>query len=44
MSNRLKYVLSALKGGKRDVSTALDRAREMLKSDTRRALKKAVKK
>ena len=44
MSNRLKYALSALKGGKRDVSTALDRAREMLKSDTRRALKKAVNK
>jgi hypothetical protein len=44
MSNRLKYVLSALKGGKRDVSTALDRAREMLMSDTRRALKKAVRK
>lgn len=44
MSNRLNYILSALKGGKRDVSTALDRARAMLMSDTRRALKKAVQK
>jgi hypothetical protein len=44
MRNDLKYILSALQGGKRDVSTALDRAREMLMSDTRRALKKAVRK
>jgi hypothetical protein len=44
MSNRLKYVMSALKGGKRDVNTALERAREMLMSDTRRALKRAVRK
>lgn len=44
LSNRLNYIISSLRGGKRDISTAMDRAREMLMSDTRRALKKAVAK
>lgn len=40
MQNKLGYIMKALQGGRRDVKTALDRARAMLMSDARRALKR----
>ena len=39
LTNRLRYILSALSGGRRDVATALERARSLLVYDTKRALK-----
>lgn len=44
MVNELGYIISSLQGGKKDVSSALERARNMLRSETKNALKRMVKK
>lgn len=43
LENRLRYIFSALHGGKMDVSSALSRARNALHSETVNALKKMAK-
>lgn len=41
--NQIKYILTALRGGKKDAFSALQRARSMLVYDTKRALKARFK-
>jgi len=43
MENKLLYIMSALQGGKHDVTQALDNAAKMLRSDTQRALDRMAK-
>lgn len=43
MLNEISYILTSLSGGRRDVHTALERARSMLVYDTKRALHNRLK-